>query len=369
MLFKNIMGYGCAGVAVVFLLINSVILARGASKWGFDWTEKAAYGTVAAAVPWVIAVMPFVIALSMKEGKRFRRPTVASLVGLAIWLAFVGYNILGSSGAVAVVRDEVISTRSHVAGTQGADKAARKRLTEEFDAIPRHRPAGTVAPLLAAEKNKPAFEQTEKCKDIRRGKDQRFCAQVTALESELASAKRAAEISALIATLDAKLEAAPVASERVDPQARIIASFTGLDEQWVSERLPMAMPIILELGSMTLAYFAFVLLGLSHHSALELPLRASRGSAPTNAGPSTLTSQRELCEWFFRNCTRPHLAGALPETTWYEHYQAVCKESGDTPLPIASFRRFAEQYIPVIKAVDGVTYYQQVLPYLPRRVA
>lgn len=370
MLFRNIIGIFCAGVGVVFLAINSGILARGAAKWGYDYWEQISYGAVAATVPWVIAIMPFLIVLSLKPGKKRQRPSTATLVGCAIWLAFVAYNLIGAAGSVAAVRDEVLSYREHAATNQQADRQTRKRLSEEYDAIPRHRPAGTVAPLLAAEKNKPFFEQTQKCTDIRKGRDQRLCAALTALESELASAKRAGEIQAALTNLDRRIAGSAPASIKVDPQARIIASFTGWSEDWVSDRLPIATPIILELGSMTLLYFAFVLMGYTHASTLQLPVRASRGQErPAPPGPSTLTSQTQLCEWFFRNCTRPHAEGALPESTWYEHYQAVCKESGDTPLPLASFRRFAEKFIPNISQIDGVTYYRQVLPYLPRRVA
>jgi hypothetical protein len=368
MLFRNIIGIFCAVAGVVFLAINSGILARGAAKWGFDTWEKLSYGAVAATVPWVIAIMPFLIAFSWKPGRRFGRPSFASLVGCAIWLAFVSYNIVGAAGSVAAVRDEVTTTRAFAAGNQQAELGLRKRLTDELDGLAKHRPAAAVTPILAAEKAKQAWDKTEKCTDIRSSKDTKFCAQITALESEIAVAKRAAEIKAQLASVVAHISGQAPASEKVDPQARIIASFTGWEERWISERLPIATPVILELGSMTLLYFSFVLLGLSHHGALQLPV-LRRSTRPSTGSPASLTRQRELCEWFFRECTRPAADGALPEGKWYEHYQEVCKQSGDVALPPASFRRLAEQFIPAIREVDGVVYYQQVLPFIPRRVA
>lgn len=366
---------------MVFLAINSGILARGAAKWGFDEWEKLSYGVVAATVPWVIAIMPFLIVYSWRPGKRTGRPSIATLVGCCIWLSFVAYNLVGAAGSVAAVRDEVLSYREHQAGNQKADRGTRKRLTEELDGIPKHRPAGSLAPLLAAEKAKPNWEWTQKCTDIRKGRDSRYCAQITALESEVASGKRAEELSKQLALLEARLSAATPASQKVDPQARIIASLSGWDEEWISERLPIATPIILELGSMTLLYFSFVLLGFSHHRALETQLtrRVRQDVAPSGlplltslAAPkrvATLTRQRELCDWFFRECARPASDGDMAEAAWYKHYQDVCKESSDTPLPLVSFRRLAERYIPEIKEIDGTHYYRGVLPYIPRRAA
>ena len=385
MMFRSIIGYACAMVAVAFLAINSGILARGAAKWGFDAYEKLSYGIVAATVPWVIAVMPFLIVYSWKPGKRIGRPSIATLVGCGIWISFVVYNLLGAAGSVAAVRDEVLSWREHAAGNLRADRQSRKRMQEELDAIPKHRPPNAVASLLAAERVKPNWEQTQKCTDIRKGRDQRFCAQITTLEVELASAKRAGELAATLAAVDGRLATAAPASEKVDPQARIIAKLSGWDEEWISERLPIATPIILELGSMTLLYFSFVLLGLSHHRVVtsETPqfvrrtvthdvAKSGLAMLPSLLPPkkvSTLTRQRELADWFFRNCSRPAEDGALPESSWYNHYIEVCKQSNDTPLPLASFRRFATRYVPDIKDVDGTIYYKRVLPYVPGRTA
>lgn len=382
MIFRHAIGWFCAAAAVAFLSINSGILARGASKWGYDTWERISYGTVAATVPWVIAIMPFLIVYSWRPGKRMGRPSIATLVGCGIWLVFVAYNLIGAAGSVAAVRDEVLSHREHAAGNLKADRATRKRLTDELDNISRYRPADAVAALLAAERAKPNWEWTQKCTDIRKGRDQRFCGVITSLEAELASAKRARELSAQLAQLDGRLASADPASEKVDPQARIIHNLTGWSEEWISERLPIATPIVLELGSMTLLYFSFVLLGLSHHRVMHsdqlvrrtvqhdvkqsgLPLLASTMN-PKRA--STLTRQRELADWFFRECVRHAADGSLSQAKWYEHYQAVCAESNDTPLPLASFHRFATRYIPEIKDIDGVTYYRGVLPYLPKRV-
>jgi hypothetical protein len=383
MWIKRAIGAFCGCAGILFLCINAVILARGASRWGFDPTEKLAYGAVAATVPFVIASMPFLIHASWKPGQRFGRPSILTLIAAGIWLVFVAYNLAGAAGSVALVRDDVVSTRKHAATNLQADEAMRERLTKELDAVSRYRPVGAVTALLAAKKTAPDWDHTEKCTDIRRSKDVKFCKEVTDLEAELASAKRAGEVTVQLAALNSKLEVRASVSERVDPQAAIIAMFTGWEEGWISTRIPILLPIVLELGSMTLVYFAFVLLGLSHRAVIAAPAAAKAPPAAGNyfqqaraaiiaAAPlaGTLTRQRELAEWFFRECVRPATAGAMPEVIWYRHYQEICKQHNDSALPLASFRRFAEQCECLdVKDVDGVATYVGALPYVPRRAA
>jgi hypothetical protein len=320
--------------------------------------------------------MPFIAVLAWRNRQR-----PASIICCTVWACLVAYNLLGAAGAIAAVRDEVLASREHAVTTASVDKEARQRLLDELATIPRHRPAGTVAPLLGAEKAKPQWEWTGQCKDARKGRDVRYCGAVTGLESELASARRAAEINAQLGSIEQELRAAGPVSSRVDPWAAMVAELSGLDERLVSRRIPLATPVILEICSMTLLYFAFVLFGFTHSQVMETRLSrrttehvvASSGLPllPSMASPkrvSTLTRQRELCDWFFRECARPAAEGSLPEADWYKHYQDVCKDSSDTPLPLTSFRRFAERYIPEISEIDGTHYYKGVLPYMARRV-
>lgn len=379
---ERAIGAFCGVAGILFLCINAIILARGAAKWGYDPTERIAYGAVAATVPFVIASMPFLIHASWKPGRRFGRPSLLTAIAAGIWLVFVAYNLAGAAGSIALVREDVVSTRKHAANNLQADEAMRERLTKEISAIPQYRPAGAAAALLAARKAAPEWDRTERCTDIRRPRDRKFCDEITGLEGEIAGAKRAAEINARLDALSTKIESKPLVSERADPAARIISSVTGWQEASVSERLPLATPIVLELGSMTLLYFSFVLLGFSHNAApgLQEPRRAPSAPGITVVREhkrllpvtprATLTRQQELAQWFFRECVRPMATGSMPETDWYRHYTEVCRESDDTPLPIASFRRFAERCTSLeISQVDGTCFYLGALPYVPRRAA
>lgn len=385
---KKAAGLFLGGVGILFLVINSILLARGALRWGLELWEQISYAAVAATVPWVIAAMPLIVAMSWRPGKRFSAPSILTFLGLGIWLAFVAYNLTGAASSIALVRDDVVSTRKHHAGSLQADEAMRERLTREANEIPRHRPAGTVASLLAAKKAQREWDWSEKCKEAKNTRERRFCGEVAALEGELAAAKRAVELNDQIAALNTRVYSAGPAAVTVDPEARLISNLTGWNERWVSENLPLKTPILLELGSMTLIYFAAVLLGFTHTTQATAALSSAptqQRAAAASPGPlrpaeprqsilpspppiASLTRQRELAEWFFKECSRPAASGSLPEGQWYEHYRSICKESADQPLSLERFRKFAGDFVRV-EEIDGQWFYLGALPYVPKRVA
>lgn len=389
--FRTGMGAFFALVGFVFLVISSVILARGAARWALSPWDKLAYGTVAASVPWVIALMPFLVAATWRRGRWTGRPTLWTLAGCAIWLCFVGYNLLGAGGAVSFTRADAMAGREHDASTVKNLKDSRQRYTTLLDAIPAAtRPTESVEPLIAAQKISPWWGYTEGCRTQSNAKERRFCTDYQKLEAELGAAKEQARLTGLIAEIDGKLLAEGAVADVIDPQAKFIAHVMGWSEERVQEWLPLATPAILELGSITLFGFAILLLDLSHSSiffgerapptqapapavavaagaAAPLPVVQASPAAPVpNAA---LTRQVELARWFFANCVRHVASGSMPEQQWYAHYVEICARSNDVPLPVESFRRIAAPYIPSIVQIEGQVYYQRVLPLLPANAA
>jgi hypothetical protein len=350
-------------------------------------------------VPWVIGLSPFLFSLTWRKGRwlGLGRPTFATLVALAVWALFVVYNFVGAMGSIASVRGQVIADRKGAADQIEALKYQRNRLKDQLGWIQQRRPAGQVAALIEAEKIKPYWESTDQCTDIRGPAHRRFCTGLSALRGELEAARKWDELVAKIETLNKQIEDHQPVAEKADPTAAILTSLFGLDERSTSERLPIATPIVLEIGSMTLLYFAFVLLGLNHTDLITRGVRAGSSTAgqpgegevappppPARTGeaqvgtalagqpspPSrfTLTHQRELAEDFFRRCVRPAPDGQLTEADWYRHYCGVCERSGDVPLPVESFRRFAQRYV-TVKEIGGTTYFLHVLPLIPKEDA
>jgi hypothetical protein len=189
-------------------------------------------------------------------------------------------------------------------------------------------------------------------------------------------------VQAKLAEVDGSiLKKGPVAAH-ADWSASILADLFGVDEQWLSRRLPLATPIVVEVLCVVLFWYGFITLGGGHGLVIDQPTAAG-GRLPRTASeqaaqpPQLLTllappvpsKQRELVEWFFTECARPHPTGSLPESDWYKHYQDICTRQGDTAMSLDSFRWFARKYVPAMQKVEGQYYYGQVLPYLPQRMA
>lgn len=381
MWIKYGVGAFCALAGMVFLAINSNILARGAARWALSDWDKLSYGAVAATVPWVIAIMPFLIVASLKPGRRMGRPSLWTIVGCGIWLAFAAYNLLGAGGAISLTRSDVVSSRKHDASAQSSAADRRAKLAQQRDAIPSStRPAELIKPLVAAQKASPWWGYTESCREPSNTRERKFCGELSKLESELGAALMLADLTKQIEALDGRFEQSGPVAEIIDPQARFIATVTGLREQQVQDWLPLATPIVLELGSMTLLGFAFMLFGLNHRELLgksDAMQDVAHYAVGVPAPPTTshfapvpnVTRQQQLAVWFFGQCVRPVAEGSLPESVWYQHYKEVCARSNDVPMPLESFRRVALKYVPTIKPVDGQVYYLGVLPLIPARAA
>lgn len=380
MQIRRFLGWSLFAIGVSFITWNSFLLARGAARWAYSWYEAAAYGSVAATVPWVLAVMPLIIVLSWRPGKRLGRPSIATLVALGMWVVFALYNVMGAGSAISMVRSDVTADRKHAAGTQRSMESRRKMLGDQLAGIPAGtRPAGQVAALIKAQEASIWWtNHTNQCREVENPKARKFCADYQKLVGELASAKAAEVLVADIASIDQQYATATPAADVIDPEAIWWAATGWVSVETAQSWLPMKTPLVLELGAMTLWYFAAMLLGFKHTALLDqeatpqpLPVSVTRKLPPPipQRPVQNVTRQRELALWFFANCTRPAANGSLSEADWYGHYSDVCDRSNDSPLPLDSFRRIARDYVPVVKEMEGKAYYLGVLPLIPAKVA
>ncbi len=386
--FRNLAAAFCGSAAILFLTINSIILARGAGRWAVSSWDAFSYMLIAGTVPWIIALMPFLFAVTWKRGRRMGRPTLWSLVMLGVWLIFVGYNVLGAGGAVNFTRTDVLATRKHDASRAAETAQERARLVALRDAIPSTtRPAALLRPLLEAEQAKPAWEWTERCREPRTGSQRKFCGAYAALASELGAAEELDRLTAQIAALDRQATGTGLV-DVVDPAAAFWTYWTGAQVETVQAVIPLATPIVLEIGSMVFLSFALLLAGFRGHRDVlfnEVPRSiahpAEQGEAAAGQTGATLTPAlpppfrdpvsrgRELAAWFFSECTRPVLSGGLPEDRWYALYAEQCERSNDKPIPLEEFRALAQKHGARPVLIDGQWLYQRVLPLVPREGA
>lgn len=380
--FRYIAGAFCGAWALLFLIVNSAILARGAARWALSDWDRLSYMAIAATVPWVIALMPFLAAVTLRQGKRWRRPTVWTWVISGVWAVFVVYNILGAGGAMNFMRTDVLSTRQHDASRAKDMTGERERLVAGRAAIPKEtRPAPMLRPLVAAEKAKPAWEATDGCREPGSASARKFCGSYAKLASELGAAEELARLTVAIAAIDKASAGAVV--DVVDPAAQFWSAWTGMSVERVQAIIPLATPVVLEIGSMVFLSFALLLTGFQGHRHVVLGenvprsalLVAEPGEAVT-AGvrvPPALPPRyddpvsrgRELAAWFFSECTRPVPSGGLPEAKWYAAYEAECRKSNDAPVLLEEFRALARRHGAVVTVIEGQVLYERVLPLIP----
>lgn len=362
----------CAVAGVIFILMDSNILARSATRWALSEWDKGSYAIIAFSIPWLIAILPFFIYLAWKTGHR-----LWAVAGSLLYLVFLAYNLVGAGGAIAMIRSDTVSARKFDVSRDKDRAGDRKNLEKQRAAIPEDtRPPAQVEGLIAAEKAKPLWKHSDGCKTPSNGRERRYCEGYARLTAELGAGQALERISGKIEALDSKTEVAGWVAQIVDPQAETIAFYTGMSEHDVQRMLPLANPIALQLGSMILLGLALIFSGLNH-KAIAFGQRTPAPALAEAAGerhpastPAAISSrQAELAEWFFAECARPVSRGGIEEKKWYAHYCEVCARSKDIPLPIEAFRSIAKKKGAIPTVIDGEFFYERILPHLPASAA
>jgi len=383
MTFRAIVGYFCLACGAVFLGINSLILFRGAYKFGHDEVDKIAFGIAAAVIPWVIAVMPALVVETWRPTVfGFRRPSASTIAVAITWVAFIGYNLTTGAGVIATSRLETVADREQGAQVSLALREHRERLRAQLAGIPPHRPPEAVEPLLEAQRNQRAWKATDGCVDVTRAASRAYCDAYKALESELMAGRAAEKLGNEVAALDTQIATAQPVMASSDPQADLLHDVTGASRDKIQIWLPASTPIVLEIGAGLMWHFGFSVLGISLRSrdasesvaGANLPPAQLYSPEAINRRPEAsvfeLTRARQLCEWFFRECAKPSPAGSLLEREWYDLYAEICRRHNDTPIPLEGFRRIAARnkgmVIADIESGGGMEkHYLGYLPFVP----
>jgi hypothetical protein len=390
-MFRYALGVGLIIAGCVFLTINSVILGHAASKLTQSMWDTYAYTTVAVLVPWIIAIVPFVIVAAYKL-----RHWGWGSVAVLLYVVFVGYNWTAAGGAVALVRGEVIDKRAYEHRTEQRREDRRTGLVQQRAAIPAGtRPEAAVRGLIEREQAKPLWEQSGKCRDASNRRERDYCQGLAALRAELGAAQQLAKITSDLEELDGKLEASGPTAGIADIEALQLATIICAippycDEEKAAVKVarwkPLMLPTVLELGAMFLMGFGIVCLGLNHKVLMGFGEAGTQdagqadggsGSRPRASAPPLKRTdipqadwQVELCTWFFANCARPVGDNVPPmtEAQWYRVYSTMVQQQGDMPLTVMQFARVAEKFV-TVKLIGGQTYYAGVLPLTPAKAA
>lgn len=390
----------CTLIAIVFLTVNSVMLGRFGFRMGHDETEQWSQAIIAASIPWVLALFPFLLmatwvprrTVTGRNGRlktKRGRPSVGTVGAIALYLVFVVVNFIGGIGVNAVARQHVAG-KAQDASDEGVRLKSRKAdLEKQLASISAYRPTEEVESLIKRQQQHRFWQLTGQCSadgSITSRAQRNYCTEYDTLKAELGRGKSGNEIRAKIEQVDAQLSN-PVRSSIIadDAQAKVLSENLGIEEHRIRLMLPLMWPVLLELGSMLMAYFALKLFRISHHTLVDVPeqfhhyVPPPRQLAPPSSGsgqrerdpyvrrmldaadepeaakPLTVhpipapiedpVLQREVFDEFWRTRVRQVASGQVPESTFYAHYQALCAQRHVSPYDLPTFRRLSGPHL------------------------
>lgn len=380
--FRHIAGLLMLAVACWFMAVNSGILYDGASRYALTEGAKLRYGSVAATIPWVLGLMPFLVALTwvpaamckMRPFTWVGRPSTWTVPIVAVWALFLAYNTFGAGGSVAFVRSDVVSSRNEQVDKTQSSKKRRDSLQAELDDLAKAkvRSPAAVEALMATERARNQWEWSENCRLPTSGAEKKFCANYNNLKGELAQAQRRDRLETQLGEVSGKAQVAGWV-ETADPLAHFWSGMLGVDESTVARYAPIATPIVLEVGSWVFLGFALILLGFQGHRdvisgapVLHASSGGSRGSQPAPAVSATSSPTFQFADRWLSDTARPVQTGSLEEGQWYSLYSQQCASLNVVPIALTDFRALAEARGIKVTTIDGRAFYQR---WMPARVA
>jgi hypothetical protein len=217
------------------------------------------YGAASAAADCMKALVPFFFFAALRN--RIWSQAAASAL---VWVVVTAYSMTSALGHAALNRFDSTGHREQAAQAYQDLRTELKRAEEQSGWIPQHRPFEAVQSQIAGMKMQKAWEWSNGCKTVSSKAERTFCQQLTALDSELASASSAKDADARIAQLRVKIDATagtPALSE-ADPQAKVLtelanAFFPNVKIENVQMALTLFVALLLEIGSGFGMYVAF----------------------------------------------------------------------------------------------------------------
>ncbi|MBY0559471.1 hypothetical protein [Hyphomicrobium sp.] len=253
-------------LGVLGVLAAGVLLAVSAAmNWRFGFSlgrtelDGQIYGAASAAADCMKALVPFFFFAAVRN--RIWSQAAASAL---VWVVVTAYSMTSALGHAALNRFDSTGQRAQEAQTYQDLRGELKRAQEQAGWIPQHRPFEAVQSQIDGMKMQKAWQWSDGCKNVNSKTERTFCQQLTALDSELASASAAKQAEARIAELTAKVDAtagSPALSE-ADPQAKVLtelanAFFPNIKMENVQMALTLFVALLLEIGSGFGMYVAF----------------------------------------------------------------------------------------------------------------
>ena len=377
----------------MFLVANTIILARYGLKSGTDDTEQLVNAAVAGSVPIALAMMPFFIMATWTPGawrelrgrRRWRRgrPNPVVLVGFLLYAVFITFNFMGAVGALATQKTASVDRREGAMDDARRMREARTRKAEELARLRTDRPTATVEADIQGAQIHRFWSATGACREATSKAHSRFCSSVASWKAELGTSREAERLRAEIDDLDRRLSAPAAATTSADPESETIATYASLvmrrpvGPHQVRLVKPLVWFTMLEATSMFFLWLTLTFFRVGAHQLhldaepipigrripAHMPTASALMSEPV-ALPGALQIEGEdadlqaaVLERFWADCTRPQPSSRVPLTELQVVYRAYCERRRVLPYRTDEFtRRAGDHWGSAIATTGPVTW-------------
>ncbi|MBO0763256.1 MAG: hypothetical protein J2P50_01490 [Hyphomicrobiaceae bacterium] len=367
---RHILGVLGVIAASILLGVSALMNYRFGMSLGKTPTDQQIYGMASAAADCFKALAPFFFFAAIRN-----RVWSQAIAAALVWVVVTGYAMTSALGHAALNRLTTSGERAAASASYKDLRADSERAEKELKWIPAHRPAETVAAELNVLKAQRLWLLTNECADITTRWGREFCQQYYKLSAEYASAQGAQKLEARIAQNGSKIAGANGATvmAEADPQASVLARFTGLPLETVQASLTLFVALLIEIGSGFGMYVAFAY--WRPHQSLHggsRPLSAARIAAPVESrgedaiwsssataaeasgppparpfgdndnrtGPKWIMPENDV-ELFYKQAVELAVDGSIVSQDLYDGYKLWAKGKEKRPLNHA---RFSESF-------------------------
>ena len=238
-----------AAAALVFIAVSAIMNALFLSSLGRTPVEVGLLAAVSIASDVVKAVLPVLVVRAVIM-RAWTHCAIASLMLTVV----VALSLASGTGFAALTRNTAVTVRDAQADDLAARRLELRDIETGIEGLAPSRQAAVVEAELAGLTVDRRWTLSKSCTDITLATTRKFCSEMSALRSELASAmardRLTAERRGTRGRIDA-LQSAGAGGES-DPQAVAIAALLGVDKSTPRLVLPVSIAAVLELGSVIL---------------------------------------------------------------------------------------------------------------------
>lgn len=239
--------------AFLFIVVSAAMNATFLSSLGRSTFESCLFAVVSIAADIAKAVLPVLIVRAIALRAWGQCATASVMISVVVAL-----SLASGTGFTALTRGTVVAERE----TQTMHLVTQKQDLVEAEAriaaLPPARPVSIIEAELNGTRVDPRWSWSKSCADIRSPAIQKFCAEVSRLRTELATATARDSLTARRQGLRDGIRALGQAGAGTesDPQASAIAALLGIDRSLPRLVMTSSIAVVLELGSIFLILLA-----------------------------------------------------------------------------------------------------------------